>query len=492
MKPHRPHTSRRAHSDLLREIRSLERCGRFDDALQELRGVWDDTTKEPDTTDLDARLAAETYLRCGALIGFVGHIRLIPTAQERSKNLLTEARSRFLEIYDPEKIAECDNYIALAYWRTGETNEAISWIEDAASHRLSEGCDTQLYSFVIRDLIYLSQKRFLDVCSNFAAIKHLYTTDTHPFLTGSIYNNFGLASKNLGDTATAQVAMKKARDLFTASGHKLQIALTENNLSTVYKIERKFDQAHAAVDRSISLYQEIKDRTREGFTLDTKALIFFDEGRFAEALETVERAISILGKSENYAYLSETLLTKARVQLYTDDFSTATLTLLEAVELAKVRISEEAAMNLVREFETTLRDRNSGKGPANHDSDRSGIATGDLKLVLPAALARYDDFQGVWITNSDLESCGLNRGSLAVVVPASVRRGDLVALVEVENDQVSCGLFDKDFGIVCLEAGTSEPQLFNESDVRILGKIVGVCDPNPSEDGTMKVQALDL
>ena len=492
MKPLRPQTSRRSHSDLLLDIHRLERSGKFDQALQELRGVWDDTTKEPDVTHLEKRLAAETYLRCGALIGFLGHIRLIPTAQDRSKNLLTEARSRFLEIYDPEKIAECDNYIALAYWRTGESNEAISWIEEAQSYKLDEDSDTRLYTYVTHGLILLSQKKFAEVCANFTAVEHLFTDEADPFLTGSIYNNFGLASKNLGNMTASLLALQKARDLFTASGHKLQIALAENNLAQLHKTERRFERAHAAVDRSIQLYRDIKDRTREGFTWDTKALIYFDEGRYDEALTTVNKAISILGRSENYAYLSDTLATKAKIQLYSDDFSTATLTLLEAVELAKIRISEQAAMTLVREFEQSLKERNDGKAKQPAEAVRTGIAEGDLKLVLPPSIAHYDDYQGIWISNSDLESIGLLRGSLAVVVPVSVKRGDLVALVEKESDLVSCGFYDSDFGIVCLEAGDSEPQLFSDSDVTILGKIVGVCDASETDGETMCVRALDL
>src|SRR5687767_4330325 len=114
----RPQTVR-AHKVLLRTIFDLERRGKFDEALREARAFWDDTTQPPVTENLDANLTAETYLRCGALLGFLGHIRQIPTAQERSKNLLTQARSLFLEIIDPEKIAECENYLALAYWRAG-------------------------------------------------------------------------------------------------------------------------------------------------------------------------------------------------------------------------------------------------------------------------------------------------------------------------------------------------------------------------------------
>ncbi|MEP6703795.1 MAG: hypothetical protein ABJB34_03220 [Acidobacteriota bacterium] len=491
MNPLHPQTAR-AHSELLRELIGLERSGQFDLALQELRGVWDNTTEQPNVENLDASLTAETYLRCGALIGFLGHVRQIPTAQERSKNLLTEARSIFFEIYDPEKLAECENYLALAYWRTGEINEAQNWVEEAQSRTLSEKSLVSLYSFVIRDLILLSQNKFVEVCESFTALEKLFEGKADDFLTGSLYNNFGLAAKNLGDTVIALDALEKARDCFIVSGNKIQIALAENNLSQLYKTQRRFPSAHASIDRATELFKEIKDRTREGFSLDTKALVYFEEGKFTEALETVDKAISILGRSENYAYLTETIATKARIQLFSNDFSTATLTLLEAVELAKIRISEDAAMRLIREFEQSLHDRNTAMDRQSVENNPSGLAADDLKLILPTSLADYEDYQGIWISNSDLEQYGLARGSLAIVVPHKVRRGDLIALIELSSDLVSCGLYDSDFGIVCLEALGSEPQLFDASDVKILGKIVGVCRSEKNADGTFQVFPLNI
>ena len=491
MKPLRPQTAR-AHTELLRELIGLERSGQFDVALHELRGVWDNTTEQPNVDNLDAPLTAETYLRCGALIGFLGHIRQIPTAQERSKNLLTEARSLYLELYDPEKIAECENYLALAYWRTGESSEAQTWVEEAQSHGLSEKSHVSLYSYVIHDLILLSQKRFVEVCANFSALEKLFEGKADDFLTGSLYNNFGVAAKNLGNTTAALNALEKARELFAASDNKLQIALAENNLSQLYKAERRFARAHASIDRATGLFKEIKDRTREGFSLDTKALIYFEEGKLAAALKTVDKAIAILGRSENYGYLTETIATKARIQLFSDDFSTATLTLLEAVELAKIRISESAAMNLIREFEQSLKRRNAEKKQPPNKAERTGIASGDLKLILPSSIAHYENYQGVWINNSDLEPFGLSRGSLAIVVSAGVKRGDLIALIELDSDLVSCGFYDADFGIICLEAGGSEPQLFNQADVKILGRIVGVCDAKETIEGAMEVSPLNI
>ena len=481
----------RANGELLHELFTLERCGQFEKALAELRGIWDDLAVEPIVEGLDPRLAAEVYLRCGALIGFLGHSRQIPSAQERSKNLLTKARTMFLDDYRFEKLAECENYLALAYWRTGEINEAQSWIEEARSHELAETSDPSLYSHVILDLIRLSQKRFDDISADFRIHEKLFIENADYFLAGNFYMNYGIAAKNLGDVQASLSALGRARDLFVRAGNKVQVAMAQNNLSQLFKSERRFAEAHAAIDQATRLFKEIGDRTREGFSLDTKASIYFEEAKYDEALAAVEQGIAILSTSENYGYLTETIATKARIQLLSSDFTTATLTLLQAVEIAKVRIGEQAATRLIREFEATLEKRNL-RLIEQAEPSLPEIATDDLQLVLPSSIAHFDDYQGIWINNSDLESYGLPRGSLAIVVSEEVKRGDLVALTEADSDLVSCGFYDCDFGIVCLEVNGSEPQLFDRSNVRILGKIVGVTNAKKNADGTMNVKALNL
>ena len=493
MNSRRPQTIR-AHNELVRELIALERSGMFEQALLELRGIWDDVSADPVVEELEARQAANILLRCGALIGFLGHSRQLPLAQERSKNLLTRARSAFLESYQPEKIAECENYLALAYWRTGETNEAESWIEESRSHDIPERSDARLYSHVIRQLILFSQKRFAEIYAEFCNLEQTVAEHADNFLIGNFYMNFGLAAKNLGDIAEALDAVQKSREFFTLAGNRIQLAMAENNLSQLYKAEERFVEAHAAIDRATELFKTIGDRTREGFSLDSKALIYLDEGNFEAALEVVEQGIAILRKSENFWYLTETIATKARIQLFANDFSTATLTLLEAVELAKMRISEQAAVRLLHDFERALEDRNATRTNRRDIArpQKSGIASDDLKLVLPPSISHYDDYQGVWINNSDLEQYGLVKGSLALVVPEKIKRGDLVALIELKTDLVICGFYDSDFGIVCLEANGAEPQLFDKEDVKILGKIVGVSNAEKHSDGSMEVFPLDL
>ena len=157
---------------LCKRLFKLERQGRYKEALNEIEDIWQDKTKLPEVEDLEPKLAAEFILRCGSLIGFLGHNEQIPESQETSKNLISEARSRFLKMYEFEKVAECENYIALAYWRTGELNEAEVWIEQALSHKLSDSNDIRLYSYIIKSMIFLSSVNYEEVIKIFQIIEN--------------------------------------------------------------------------------------------------------------------------------------------------------------------------------------------------------------------------------------------------------------------------------------------------------------------------------
>ena len=77
-------------------------------------------------------------------------------------------------------------------------------------------------------------------------------------------------------------------------------------------------------------------------------------------------------------------------------------------------------------------------------------------------------------------------------VNSGFKRGDLVAVLEIESDEAVCGFYDADFGIVCIEGIKGQPDLFDEKEVKILGKIVGVCDSGETEDGKLVVRTLSL
>lgn len=472
----------------LRRLVEFEQRGRYKEALAHLEDIWEEFSVFPDVKEFEPRAAAEIILRCGALIGFHGHNEQIPNTQENSRNLLTEARTRFGVLEDTEKIAECENYLALAYWRTGESVEAETWIEEALAHDLPNSSQTRLYTFIIRCLIFLQLGK---INENFVLLNSL-ETDFLNFgndgLKGDFYNHFGLALRKKDKIPEALEKYKLARYFHKKSGHQVYLAAIENNLAFLYKSIGQFSKALEVIDSAIKIFKKLKDHTREGFSLDTKAQILLAEGKYKDALKTSEKAINILKKSENTAYLVESYSTKVKTLLYEDDLTEATLCLFEAVEIAKTKISEAAAKNLINEYEAALREKNSAVIKeifAEKESDDE-----KLELILPPEISHYSELQGIWIKNEHLEHIGLPKDSLAVVVNDKVKRGDLVAIAEIADDSVSCGFYDADFGIVCLEGINSEPQLFDEKEIRILGKIIGVCKSGKKSNGKMIVEPI--
>ena len=197
-----------------------------------------------------------------------------------------------------------------------------------------------------------------------------------------------------------------------------------------------------------------------------------------------------MSRSENADYLVETYLSKAKILLYLDDLTKAFLCLSDAVQLAKTKISEERAESLVKEFEVILQEKNA---PVISIAFKEKESSGEkLELVLHPSIAHYQDFQGIWIKNSHLENFGLRKGSLAVVTKDTIKRGDLVAIHEIATDSVMCGIYDSDFGFVCLEIVGGEPKLFNENEIEILGKIIGVGISEKNSKGKMNVEPLNL
>jgi tetratricopeptide (TPR) repeat protein len=475
---------------LLKTLFQLERRGEYAAALDEIGFAWDDIDGLPDFEELSSFEAAEMLLRCGSLIGFEGHIKQIPKAQEKSKDLLTEALSRFIDLENLEKIAECENYLALAYWRTGELVEAETWVEQSFLHNLSESNNVRLYSKVIKSLILLSKRKFEEILLYLKDEESNFLTGTDAGVTGNFYNNYALALQELGQNVKALEYLELAGFYYQQSGHQIYLGTVENNLAQLYKLKGNFVRAHEAIDRATKIFSNIEDRTREGFSLDTKAQIYFDERKYRQALITIETALAIMEQSENCAYLVEILWTKTRILIYLNDISSATQSLFEAVRLAKIHISGEASDNLIKDFERTILEKNSfaANKPIVEQKPEEEI----FQLILPPSIAHYEDIRGVRIRNTHSEIFGLPENSLAIAVNEKINRGDLVAATEIETDTAICGIYDADFGIVCLENGLGEPTLFDERDIQILGKIIGVCRGEKTSDGKMYVKPLDF
>jgi len=475
---------------LTANLLELERQGEYALALSELREIWQDTSLPPDIDGLNELDAAELLLRCGSLIGFQGHLKHISGSQETSKNLLTEAIERFSIFGVEEKIAECEGYLALAYWRTGELVEAESWIEQSLSRNLKLSNPTRIHSQLIKSMLLIRSGKFKDLLSYLQKNKSLVLEFGDSFLIGTFWNNIGIAFRNLGELDQAIESYRKAKIHFNAAGHYLYLGLIENNLALCYRSESRFPLAHHSADNAIKIYEKLGDATRKGSSLDTKAQIFIAERDYEKALRAADEAVEVLRGSENSAYLTEAFLTKSKALLYLDDISSSVISLFQAMEIARINVGEKAVVNLAREFEATARKKFDPFPFDNKVSD--SFVDEELELTIPPSLAHYDDYQVIRIRNSHLENIGIPKNSLVLVVDEDVKRGDLVAIKDLADESIICGVYDCFAGIISISGHGSETLLFKNEESQVIGRLVGIGKDDKDPQGKLRIKPLGI
>jgi tetratricopeptide (TPR) repeat protein len=473
---------------LAAKLRKLERQGRFDEALRDCLQVRDGHAYIPALDGADKSERAEIMLRYGALMGYLGQNSQIAKSQEQSKDLLTKALAEFIDLGDEEKAAECENYIALSYFRHGEMNEAGLWLESSFARPIPKLSEPRIAWYGIVSLIHVERHRFLEAIELLRPVENDFIEFGDSYFLGIYYGNIGIALKDLKQFNEALASLERSRFYYQRCGHRIYLGATENNLALLYRDLSEFPKAHSVIDSAVRTFRKAKDKTRTGYALDTKANIYLSQCDLENALSTIDRAIDILKRGENAAYSVESLLTRAKILLNLDRFADGTMSLLEAVDIQRVKVDEGAARQLIDEFEVEWKRLHASKGLS-----KAVVSTGseEMQLLLPQSLSGHGSYSAVRISNAHLGRYGLLPGMLAVVVDEEVSRGDLVAIEDLTDNSVKCGLFDSDFGLVCLERGDAEPELFDEGSVRVLGKIVGVADnTRQTANGEVVVHAL--
>lgn len=125
---------------LTAEERVLVRCrvaadlihkGQYEAARETLGELWPGVGRRPDVERLKPTAAAEVLLQCGVLTGWIGDARNVPGAQEKAKDLLTEALRAFQSQGLESKAAEAQYELGMCYWRLGQYDEARVTLDEA-------------------------------------------------------------------------------------------------------------------------------------------------------------------------------------------------------------------------------------------------------------------------------------------------------------------------------------------------------------------------
>lgn len=341
---------------VISEFLEAEHKGLYEQAFEILVPFWDSKLNYPNTSGLTAEEQAEIFLRFGGIVGFLGNSELIRNAQETSKDLLTNAHQQFLNLAINEKLAECENYLALAYTRTGEYNEAEDWLRAALSRNLPETDAVRLYSNVIESIINLHRENFDEIIKNGAVLENLFKENAPDFLIGCFYNHIGLANKCLGNKDAALKNLKLAGHYFQKADHKIYYGATQNNLAQFLRSQNEFSAAHACAQLAAKIFEEIGDKTRIAYSFDTQAQIFLAEEKPEIALKYANQAIEMLESSDSYRKLVESYRTKIKILIYQKQITDALTVMTAAHNIANLYISQELGKKIIDEVSLMIKE----------------------------------------------------------------------------------------------------------------------------------------
>jgi tetratricopeptide (TPR) repeat protein len=345
--------------EILENAKQLESIGRYEEAVGFLSPVWKNLNELPNTNGLNAEEQAELYLRCGSLAGYIGSCKQTGNSQELAKNLITEARELFLSLGIKAKIAECEIYLAVAYLRIGETEEARVWLTSSFSHNFDETDEIRLYSHVLEGFALLAENDFAKLVEKYSQIEKHFRVSSNYVLQGDFNNNYAVALMRLGEKEKSIDRFGLAKFFYEKIGHHLYLGLLENNLAGFFQLDERYEDAHKSIISARKTFQVLGDKTREGYSIDTQANIFMVEGKYKEALDCSNEAISLLESGENYCYLANSMQTKSHIEFHLEDYTNSLQTMVASVNIASLHISQaqatkfyDAYSELIKSLET--------------------------------------------------------------------------------------------------------------------------------------------
>ncbi len=334
---------------ILNESLKAEMSGNYLNAYQLLSVFWNDFRVNPDTAELSDDIVAEIFLRCGSISGYLGRSGKIFEAQETSRALLFEAKQKFLNLQLSSKEAECDNYIALSYERTGEINIAREYLENAFEKNISIDHPVRLFSHIIDSLLHLAEKDYAIIIQNSLLLESLFQVCPNKSFKGCFYNHYGLALKNLDKIDEAMDKFLTARQLFFELEHHQYCGALENNIAHLYLSQKQYKEAHNFARKAENTFKLVGDFCRQGYSFDTQAAIYLAEKDYEKALECAEKGIKMLQNGENKLFLLNTYKTKIKALLLLRDVSAAAENFTKA-ELIAEQIDEPSYKSFTAEI----------------------------------------------------------------------------------------------------------------------------------------------
>jgi tetratricopeptide (TPR) repeat protein len=295
--------------------------------------------KRPNIEGLSPQVEAELLLQCGVLSSWLGSVQQVRDAQERSKDLLTEAHRIFLSLHKPDKVSETEYELGLCYWRLGAFEEARIVFQEALGRDIPDELKAKIH---IRRCAIEFQTGHLYESRRILEEARPFFENTNDGLKGRFHGQLGLVLRRFGSLSGNAEYFDRAIIEYTAAiyhyenaGHIRYCAINLNNLAFLLLELKRYKEAHRQIRYASKLLREFHDEGLLAQVSETEARIYLAEGRYQEGMLVIKKAVSVLEKGDENALYADALIWEAILLSRLHYHNKSIKTLIEAVKIAE-------------------------------------------------------------------------------------------------------------------------------------------------------------
>lgn len=368
MNPTESSLKRQETSDLGPDRGALLRCaaaaelseaGRYEEAREALGDLWRGIGERPETSGLSILTTAELLLQCGLLSTWLGASRKVSGAQERAKDLLSEAVRLFESAGRTEKVAEAQFELGQCYFRLGAYEEDRIVLETAYNSLGAESAELRAKIAIRRVSLELWEGRHYEARRLLEEARPVFDV-AGDVLRGKWHGQMGLVLRRLATAEGKPEYFDQAIIEYTAAIYHYEqaryeryAALNFNNLAFLLLRLGRYAEAHENLDRGQSILTQLNDASNLAYIDETRAQVLLAEGSYREADRVIERAVRTLEAAGEAARLADALavqgVVRARLMAYEDSLEILRRAMRVAQEAGAQTGAGLAALALIEE-----------------------------------------------------------------------------------------------------------------------------------------------
>ncbi len=338
-------------------------AGQYEAAIAELGELWAGIGKRP-SLNVNPQLKAEILLQCGTLSARLGSAKQID-AQEKAKDLLTEALHIYQTLNQQTKVSEIQCELAMCYFRRGAYDETRVLFDEALNNL--EDAELKAKILIRRTIIEIWLGQYYEALETLKEAQVFFDSCSDA-VKGRWHGQMALILRKLATAEGRADYADRAIIEFTAAiyhyeqaKHERYCAINLNNLAMLlYKMGR-YAEAHEHLNRSQKVVEQLKDVGLLAQMEETRAQVLVAEENYLEARRVIIGVVDIFEKSHEQALLVDALTIKATVQARLGDYDHSLNTFRHAIKTGEsagaISNAGRAALSMIEEHGIRLTER---------------------------------------------------------------------------------------------------------------------------------------